>query len=175
MPVHASYERSCERSPVRTLLLALGSLERGTLLHVSATHLATLMKAQRSLCCGDKKPPILVHERGHAVQALVPSKILHLHLSLNREGRWGTTDDFTTSVLHSSLLSTALWNLVNSRHVHFLILPPHLFFCLPCLLRPFAVPCIMILARPDEWDGQEVRSLRVARLPAGSWHKLRHL
>ena len=170
-----SYERSYERSPVRTLLLALGSLERGTLLHVSATHLATLMKAQRSLCCGDKKPPILVYERGPAVQALVPSKILHLHLSLNREGRWGTTDDFTPSFLHSSLLSTALWNLVNSRHVHFLILPPHLFFCLPCLLRPFAVPCIIILARPDEWDGQEVRSLRVARLPAGSWHKLRHL
>ena len=25
------------------------------------------------------------------------------HLSLNREGRWGTTDDFTTSFLHFSL------------------------------------------------------------------------
>ena len=170
-----SYERSYERSPVRTLLLALGSLERGTLLHVSATHLATLMKAQRSLCCGDKKPPILVYERGPAVQALVPSKILHLHLSLNREGRWGTTDDFTTSFLHSPLFSTAFWNLMNSRPIHFLILPLHLFFCLPCLLPPFTVPCIIILARPDEWDGQEVRSLRVARLPAGSWHKLRHL
>ena len=24
----------------------------------------------------------------------------HHHLSLNREGRWGTTDDFTTSFLH---------------------------------------------------------------------------
>ena len=167
-----SYERSYERSPVRTLLLALGSFERGTLFHVSATHLATLIKALRSLCCADKKPPILVYERGPAVQALVPSKILHLHLSITREGRWGTTDDFTTSILHFSVFSTAFWNLVNSRPIHFLILPLHLFFCLPCLLPPFTVPCIIILARPDEWDGQEVRSFRVARLPAGSWRKL---
>ena len=26
----------------------------------------------------------------------------------------------------------------------------HLFFCLPCLLPAFAVPCKMVLARPDE-------------------------
>ena len=32
----------------------------------------------------------------------------HHHLSLNRESRWGTTDDFTTSFLHFSLFSTAL-------------------------------------------------------------------
>ena len=32
----------------------------------------------------------------------------HHHLSLNRKGRWGTTDDFATSFLHFSLLSTAL-------------------------------------------------------------------
>ena len=30
------------------------------------------------------------------------------HLSLNREGRWGTTDDFATSTLHFYLFSTAL-------------------------------------------------------------------
>ena len=36
---------------------------------------------------------------------------LHLHLSLNRGGRWGTTYDLTTSFLHLSLFSTALWNL----------------------------------------------------------------
>ena len=29
------------------------------------------------------------------------------HQSLNREGRWGTTDDFTTSFLYFSLFSTA--------------------------------------------------------------------
>ena len=32
----------------------------------------------------------------------------HHHLSLNREGRWGTTDDFTTSFLHFALFSTTL-------------------------------------------------------------------
>ena len=37
------------------------------------------------------------------------------HLSLNREGRWGTTDDFATSFPHFSLFSTALWDLANSR------------------------------------------------------------
>ena len=41
----------------------------------------------------------------------------HHHQSLNREGRWGTTDDFATSFLHCSLFSTALWDLLNSRPV----------------------------------------------------------
>ena len=41
----------------------------------------------------------------------------HHHQSLNREGRWGTTDDFATSFLHFSLFSTALWDLPNSRPV----------------------------------------------------------
>ena len=61
---------------------------------------------------------------------------LSFHLSLNREGRWGTTDDFATSSLHLSLFSTALWDLANSRPVHSLMLSSHLFFCLPCLLSP---------------------------------------
>ena len=39
----------------------------------------------------------------------------HHHQSLNREGRWGTTDAFTTSLLHFSLFSTALWDLADSR------------------------------------------------------------
>ena len=30
------------------------------------------------------------------------------------------------------------------------MLSSHLFFCLPCLLPPFTVPCKMVLARPDE-------------------------
>ena len=33
---------------------------------------------------------------------------LCLHLSLNRRGHWGTTDDFTTTFLQFSLLPTAL-------------------------------------------------------------------
>ena len=35
----------------------------------------------------------------------------HHHQSLNRQGRWGATDDFTTSFLHFSLFSTALLDL----------------------------------------------------------------
>ena len=65
----------------------------------------------------------------------------------------------------SSLFSDALWDLVNSRPVHSLIFFPNLFFCVPCLLPPFTVPCKMVLARPDErethpWSG----GLRVVRL-----------
>ena len=58
----------------------------------------------------------------------------HHHQSLDREGRWGTTDDFATSFLHFSLFSTALWDLPNSGPVHFLMLSSHLFLCPPCLL-----------------------------------------
>ena len=74
------------------------------------------------------------------------------HLSLKCEGRWGTTDDFTTSFLHFSLFSTALWDLPNSRRVHSLMLSCHLFLCLPCLLPHFKAPCKMVLARPDEQE-----------------------
>ena len=74
----------------------------------------------------------------------------HHHQSLNREGRWVTTDDFATSFLHFSLFSTALWELPNSRPVHSLMLSSHLFLSPPCLLPPFTVPCKMVLARPDE-------------------------
>ena len=68
----------------------------------------------------------------------------------NRGGRWGPTDNITTSFLHFSLFYTALWDLANSRPVHSLMLPSHLFFCLPCLLLPFTVPCKMAFARLDE-------------------------
>ena len=62
----------------------------------------------------------------------------------------GSTDDFATSFLHFPLFSTALWDLANSRPVHFLMLSSHLFLYLPCLFPPFTVPCKMVLARPDE-------------------------
>ena len=42
---------------------------------------------------------------------------LSSHLSLNCEGCWGSTGDFTTSFLHFSLLSTAIWDLACSRPV----------------------------------------------------------
>ena len=79
---------------------------------------------------------------------LFPLSLISSHLSLNREDRWGTTDDFATSFLHFPLFSTALWDLANSRSVHYLMLSSRLFLCLPCLLPPFTVPCKMVLARP---------------------------
>ena len=77
----------------------------------------------------------------------------HHHLSLNREGCWDATDDFTPSFLHFSVFSTALWDLANSRPGHSLMLSSHLFLCLPCLLPPFTVPCKMVLA-PDLMNGR---------------------
>ena len=44
------------------------------------------------------------------------------------------------------------WDLANSRPVHSLMLPSHLFLSLPCLLPPFTVPCKIVLARPDEQE-----------------------
>ena len=108
------------------------------------------------------------------------------HLSLNRENRWGTTDDFATIFsLHFSLFSTAVWDLPNTRPVHSLMLSSHLFRCFPCLLPSFTVPCKtfwsdLMNRRHDHttavcvslpWSG----GLRVVHLPAGSWHRLYHL
>ena len=104
--------------------------------------------------------------------------------SLNREGRWGTTDDFATSFLHFSLFSTALWDLPNSRPVHFLMLSSRLFLCLLCLLPPFSSLCLARWFWPNLMKGRHdhttavcvsLRSsgdLRVVQLPAGSWHGL---
>ena len=76
---------------------------------------------------------------------------LHFHLSLNCQGRWDTTDDFTTSFLHFfSLFSTAFWDFAISRPLHLLMLSSYPFFRLPCLLPSFTVPCKMVLAGSDE-------------------------
>ena len=66
----------------------------------------------------------------------------HHHQSLNCEGRRGTTNDFATCSLHFSLFSSALWDLLNSRPVHFLTLSSHLFLCLPCLLPHHEPDCL---------------------------------
>ena len=94
------------------------------------------------------------------------------------------TDDFTTSFLHFSMFSTALWDLQNSRPVHSLMLSSHLFFCLPCLLPAVTVPCKMGLDRPDERETcpyhfslhlfTMVRRSSCVQLPAGSRHRLLH-
>ena len=56
-------------------------------------------------------------------------------------GRWGTTDDFTTTLFHLVLSSAALAEVARSISVPSLILSSHLFFCLPLYLFPFTVPC----------------------------------
>ena len=63
----------------------------------------------------------------------------HHDQSLDREGRWGTTDDFATSLLHFSLFSTALWGLPNSRPVHSLMFcsTPSRWSCAPDRFRKF--------------------------------------
>ena len=91
---------------------------------------------------------ILIHS---VVSVSSGAKLSSAQLSLNCDGHWGTKDDFTTSFLHFSLFSTALWDLENSRSVHSLMLSSH-FFCPPCLCPPFTVPRKMVLARPDEWE-----------------------
>ena len=69
------------------------------------------------------------------------ANVHHHHLSPKRESRLGTTDDFATSVLHFSLLCTALWDLANSRPIYSLVFSSHSFLCLSRLLPPFTVPC----------------------------------
>ena len=101
----------------------------------------------------------------------------HHHQSLKRESRWGTTDDFATSLLHFPLFSTAFWDLPNSRPVH----PTSSSVCLVFF------PLSLCLARwfwPDLMNGKHdhatavcvsLRSsggLRVVQLPSRSWHGL---
>ena len=75
----------------------------------------------------------------------------HHHLSLNREGRLGTTDDLTTSFLHFPLfpMPSGTWP-TPGLSIPWCCLNSHFFLCLPCPLPLFTVPCKMVLARPDE-------------------------
>ena len=103
----------------------------------------------------------------------------HHHQSLNREGCWGTTYDFTTNFLHFSLFSTALWDLAG------LSIP---WCCLPTssFVRLVFFPLSLCLARwfwQDLMNGKHDHTtavcvsswssdLRVVQFPAGSWHGL---
>ena len=51
------------------------------------------------------------------------------------------------------LFSTALWDLMNSRPVHSLMLSSHLFFRLPCLLAPLK-HCLARWFWPDLMNGK---------------------
>ena len=107
------------------------------------------------------------------------------HLSLNREGRWGTSDDFAaTSFLHfpCSPLPSGTWRTPG------LSIPS---CCLPTtsFVRLVFFPLSLCLARwfwPDLMNGKRdhttavcvsLRSsgdLRLVPLPAGAWHRLPH-
>ena len=93
------------------------------------------------------------------------------HLSLNREGRWGTIDDFVISFQHFPVFSTALWCCLPTSSCACLV-----FFLLSlCFARWFwadlmnerhdhtTAACVSL-----RWSG----GLRVVQLPAGSWHGL---
>ena len=79
-----------------------------------------------------------------------------LHLissqSLNLGCRRGITDDVATIPFHPSLSSAALRESPNPIPVHSLMLPSHLFFCLPLLLAPFTVPCRIVFAMPEDLE-----------------------
>ena len=92
----------------------------------------------------DSCPVKTVHYHHHHHHHHHHHRHQHYYLHFNRDGLWGTTDDFATSFLHFPLFSTALWDLPNSRPVYFLMLSFRLFLCLPCLLPPFTVPREMI-------------------------------
>ena len=116
-------------------------------------------------------------DRPSAVKALTTSP----HLSLNREGRWDTTDVFkpVSSIFLCSPLPSWTWR-TPARPVHSLMLSSNLFFRLPCRFPPFTLPCKMVLARPDEretsiplqlaslYDGQAVSISSDCRLNLGT-------
>ena len=104
-----------------------------------------------------------------------------LFYPITLEGRWGTTDEFTTIPFHLDLFSAALVELAKSIPVHSLILSSHLFFCLPLFLFPFTVPCRIVFAKPEgleTWANHlnfcfliRVRSLSYT--PMAAWNFLR--
>ena len=72
--------------------------------------------------------------------------------SLNLGGRRRTTDDVATIPFHPSLSSAALKESPNPIPADSLMLSSHLFFCLPPLLAPFAVPCRIVFAMPEDLE-----------------------
>ena len=74
----------------------------------------------------------------------------HLTYTVVLVNRWDATDDLATSSLHSSRLSAFLVAAPSVRPVHSGMLSSHLFFCLPRLRPPCTVPCMIVLASPDD-------------------------
>ena len=80
---------------------------------------------------------LLIHHHHHR----------HHHLSLNREGRWGDTDDFATSFLYFPRSLSLGHGELQACPFPDVVFPP---LSLPCLLPRFTEPCKMVLARPEE-------------------------
>ena len=91
-----------------------------------------------------------VENREKWSKLVVKSYVVSQRPSQLRDKWWWWWDYFTTSFLHYSLFSTALWDLAKYGPVHSLMLSSHLSFCLPCLFLHFTLPCNTVLARPDE-------------------------
>ena len=68
------------------------------------------------------------------------------------QGRWGTTDDVTTTPFQFVQSMVALVELAKSIPVHSLILSSHLFFCLPLLRCSFTVRCRIVFAKPEDFE-----------------------
>ena len=93
---------TCGLTSLRLILPHLTSL-RLTSYHLTSPHITSLHLTSLHFT-----PPHLISPH-----------LTSPHLSHNiHGGRLGTTDDFTTSFLRFSLLSTGLWDLTNSRPVH---------------------------------------------------------
>ena len=97
-----------------------------------------------------------VHEYLHTHTQHTCSHIRYMHLHLTfiysstrrAVGAPQMTSQQVSSILF--LFSTALWELKNSRPIYSLMLSSKLFFCLPCLLPHFTVPCKTVWAQPKE-------------------------
>ena len=69
------------------------------------------------------------------------------------DGRRGTTDQFATNPFHLDLFLAALVELAKSIPVHSLIFfLPTSSSVLPLFLLSFTVPCMIVLARPEDLE-----------------------
>ena len=137
---------------------------------------------QSGFCIQTNNKTFLIH-KATTSRLPYPHLIIIIHPLTARVA--GAPQMISQPVSSISLFSTALWDLANSRSVHSMILSSHLFFCLPCLLLSFTVPCKMVLPRPDVQEYKPLQDhtaaicvslrwsgLHVVQLPAGSWHGL---
>ncbi|GFR69454.1 hypothetical protein ElyMa_002050700 [Elysia marginata] len=75
---------------------------------------------------------------------------LYLYPSLKFGIRRGAVEDLLTTAFYSSVSSAIRMVFLSSSPVDSLMLSSQRFSYLPPLLPPFTVPCIMVMARPDE-------------------------